>query len=109
MADGKTAGSPLVSIREGEKEAFSPHKVPHRGCEAWLLRMLANQNTEFPLECSFLAGDNSIIDFLLASCKMMSDKESFEIRVIQNELSQYLCSLEINFYFEERRERINEI
>lgn len=33
---------------------------------------------------------------------MMSDKESLEIRVIQNELSQYPCSSEINFYFAER-------
>lgn len=39
---------------------------------------------------------------------MMSDKESLEIRVIQNELSRYLCSLEINFYFEDRRERTKE-
>lgn len=56
----------------------------------------------------FSRGDNRIIGVLLASCKMMSDKESLEIRVIQNQLSQYLCSLEINFYFEERRERISE-
>lgn len=41
---------------------------------------------------------------LLASCEMMSDKKSLEIRVIHNELS----SLEINFYFEARG-RIEEI
>jgi hypothetical protein len=71
--------------------------------------VLANQNSVFPLECSFQGGDNRIIDMLLASCKMMSDKEALEIRVIQNELSQYLCSLEINFYFEERRRKIKEL
>lgn len=105
MADGEKSVFSLVSVREAEKETFSPHKVPCRGSEVWLL---ANQNSEFPLECSFLGGDNRIIGILLASCKMVSDKESLEIRVIQNELSQYLCSLEINFYFEERRERISE-
>lgn len=45
----------------------------------------------------------------LASCKMMSDKESLQIRVIQNELSQYLHSLEINCYFEESRGKLKEI
>lgn len=54
---------------------------------ARLLRVLANQNSEFLIECSFLEGDNRIIGVLLASCKMVSDKESLEMRVIQNKLS----------------------
>lgn len=52
------------------------------GSKAWLLRVPANQNSEFPLECSFLGGDNRIIGTLLVSCKMMTDKESLEVRVI---------------------------
>ena len=86
-----------VSVREGKKETFSPRHIPSRGSEARLPRVLVNQNSEFPLECSFLGGDNRIIGILLASCKRMSDKESLEIRVIQSKLSQYLCSFEINF------------
>ena len=82
VADGESPVSSLVSVREAEKETFSPHKVPCRGSEAWLLRVPAKQNSEFPLECSFLGGDNRIIGTLFASCKMMSDKESLEIRVI---------------------------
>ena len=81
-ADGESSASPLVSAREAEKETFSPDKVPRRGSKAWLLRAPANQNSEFPLECSFLGGDNRIIGTLLASCKMMTDKESLEVRVI---------------------------
>lgn len=81
MADGEKPGSPCVSGRKGEKETFSSSQGP-RG---WLLRVLANEDSEFPLECSFLGGDNRIIGISLAFCKMMSDKESLEIRVIQSD------------------------
>lgn len=91
-------------MRTREAETFSSHKVPGRGAEGRLLWVPARQNSAFPLECSFLRGDNRIIGVLLASCEMRSDKKSLEIRVIQNELS----SLEINFYFEARG-RIEEI
>lgn len=74
LADGEQPGSPLVPVRDGEKGTFSPCLVAGRGSEAWLLRVLANQNSEFPLECSLLGGDNRIISTFLASCKMMSDK-----------------------------------
>lgn len=57
-----------------------------------------------PIRMFFSGRDNRIIGVLLASCEMMSDKKSLEIRVIQNELS----SLEINFYFEARG-RLEEI
>lgn len=39
VADGEEAGSPLVSVREGETGTISPCLIPGRGSEAQLPRV----------------------------------------------------------------------